>query len=583
MATHPKILADKAMAQIRAGQFNAAFKTAKAAAKEHPRESFFFNLAGLALVQGNQPREGVDWFRKALRVLPGNVDAQNNLAQTLASLGETQLALDLIDKFLQKRQDRDTLLYIQAMALNAAGRNKEAKEVLDELLIAYPRDARALNLRATIRYALGEENEATADYEASLALRPDAPDVLANFALLLSRAGRMDEALATAQKSVKLAPNYGLGLHRLALLQNEMGDQEGSLATYLRALELAPNDAELLLDAAALAKRDTATRIGEMVDAALKKEKPNTLNRAYLFLAKGKLALSEGDSAASDGYFAEGNALHHRNNPFDRAWVIREQADTLALFANGLPTMEAFPPTRPRPIFVLGLPRSGTTLTEQVISAHPEVYGAGELPWMERAARRVLESGAALTAETCHEMRVYYLSSLPTMPEGTKAFVDKMPGNYKRVGFILASFPDAVILSIRRDPRDVALSMWQTTFGSQGMYFTYDQQEMVYELNAYRAYMLEWERLFPGRIHEVAYETLVGDVSAESKRIATLCGLDWVDAMERPHENVKAVRTASVTQVRSPVSTKSVGRWRKHENALKAFIDGLDPDLWPDL
>jgi Flp pilus assembly protein TadD len=583
MATHPKILADKAMAQIRAGQFNAAFKTAKAAAKEHPKESFFFNLAGLALVQGNQPREGVDWFRKALRVHPGNIDAQNNLAQTLASLGETQMALDLIDKLLQKRTDRDALLYIQAMTLNAADRNKEAKEVLDELLAAYPRDARALNLRATIRYSLGEENEATADYEASLALRPGAPDVLANFALLLSRAGRMDEALATAQKSVKLAPNYGLGLHRLAMIQNEMGDQEGSLATYLRALELAPNDAELLLDAAALATPNTATRIGEMVDAALKKEKANTLNRAYLFLAKAKLAKADGDSTASDGFLAEGNALHHQNCPFDRERVIREQADTLALFANGLPEMEAFPPKHPRPIFVLGLPRSGTTLTEQVISAHPGVYGAGELPWMERAARRVLEAGAPLTAETCREMRDYYLSSLPAMPEDTKAFVDKMPGNYKRIGFILASFPDAVILSIRRDPRDVALSMWQTSFGSQGMYFTYDQQEMVHELNAYREYMLEWERLFPGRIHEVAYETLVGDVSAETKRIAALCGLDWVEAMERPHENANAVRTASVTQVRAPVSTKSVGGWRKHESALKEFIAGLDPDLWPDL
>jgi tetratricopeptide (TPR) repeat protein len=583
MATHPQLLADRAMGQFRQGQFNAAFKTARAGAKEHPRESFFFNLAGLAQVQGGNPRDAIDWFRKAIRVNPSNVEAQNNLAQTLTSLGETKTALDLIEKFLLKRKDNDVVLYLKAMALNVAGQNAAAKEALDTLLAAYPNDARALNLRGTIRYALGEENEASQDYQASLSLRPNSPDVLANFALLLSRAGRMDDALASAQKSVELAPNYGLGLNRLAMIQNEMGDQTASLATYLRALELAPYDAELLLDTASIATRETAAKIEALTDAALKKEKPSTLSRAYLFLAKAKLALAKGDIAGSDAYFVQGNALHHQNRPFDRARVIREQAQTLALFASKPPEMSDVPPTRPRPIFVLGLPRSGTTLIEQVISAHPDVYGAGELPWMERVARRILEAETPLDDASCRDLRDYYLSNLPRMPDNTTAFVDKMPGNYKRIGFILAGFPDAIILSIRRDPRDVALSMWQTTFGSQGMYFTFDQREMAFELNAYRQYMLAWEQIFPGRIHEIDYETLVGDVSAESRRIADICGLEWVDAMERPHENVKAVRTASITQVRSPVSTKSVGRWKKHAGALKEFIAGLEPTLWPDL
>ena len=156
-------------------------------------------------------------------------------------------------------------------------------------------------------------------------------------------------------------------------------------------------------------------------------------------------------------------------------------------------------------------------------------------------------------------------------------------GNAGVLGHLASTFPKASLVEVVRDPRDVALSMWQTTFGSQGMYFTFDQREMAFELNAYRQYMLAWEQIFPGRIHEINYETLVGDVSAESRRIADICGLEWVDAMERPHENVKAVRTASITQVRSPVSTKSVGRWKKHAGALKEFIAGLEPTLWPDL
>ncbi len=583
MATHPKILADKAMAQIRAGQFNAAFKTAKAAAKEHPRESFFLNLCGLALVQGGAPREAVDWFRKALRLMPGNVDAQNNLIQTYANLGETDRALDLIARVLPTRTDRNVLWYLQAMALNAAGRLTEAKTVLDTLIAAYPGEARAWNLRGTVRFGLDEELEAMADHEQALRLKPASPDVLVNLALLLSRAGRMEDALAATRKARTLAPDYDLALMREAAILNEMGQTEAAMATYRAVLALRPDDAEALLEAAQIATGDDLKQVAAQVDRALAGAKGAGIDRAYLLIAKARMALKAGDRAAADQYFAEGNRLHAQARPFDVVRADREMAETLALFPAGYVAPQAPPLMDPRPIFVLGLPRSGTTLTEQVLSAHPIVHGAGELPWIGRAARQAVMAGRPFDADAARDFVAAYARGLPPMPPGTQAFVDKMPGNYKHLGYIAAAMPKAVVISVRRDPRDVALSMWQTPFGADRMGYSFDQRWMARELNEYARVMAHWARLFPGRFVELHYETLVNDIDGESRRLAQACGLDWQPAMARPHENAKAVRTASLQQVRQPVSNRSVGGWRRHADALADLIAGLDPELWPDL
>lgn len=583
MATPPKLLADKAMAQIRAGQFNAAFKTARGAAKEHPKESFFPNLCGLALVQGGAAREAIDWFRKALRLMPANVDAQNNLIQTYASLGDTDRALDLIARVLPTRPDRNVLWYLQAMALNAAGRLTEAKAVLDTLIAAYPADARAWNLRGTVRFGLDEELEALADHEQALRLKPASPDVLVNLALLLSRAGQMDAALAAARKARALAPGYDLALMREAVILNEMGQTDAALAGFRAVLALRPDDAEALLETAQIAAGDDLAQVAAQVDKALTRAKVDGTDRAFLLIAKARMALKSGDRVVADGYFAEGNAVHARVRPFDVARAEREMAETLALFPDGYVAPKAPPLPSPWPIFVLGLPRSGTTLIEQVLSSHPDVHGAGELPWIGRAARQAATAGRPFDADAAREFVAAYVRGLPPMPADARAFVDKMPGNYKHLGYIAAALPDAVVISVRRDPRDVALSMWHIPFGADRMAFSFDQRWMARELNEYARVMAHWARLFPGRVVEMHYETLVNDIDGQSRRLAQASGLDWRPGMARPHENTNAVRTASLQQVRQPVSARSVGGWRRHADALADLIAGLDRDLWPDL
>lgn len=583
MATHPQLLADKAMGQFRQGQFNAAFKTARAGAKEHPRESFFFNLAGLAQVQGGNPREAIDWFRKAIRVSPGNMDAHLNLLQTYAVLGERGHATTLSERLLAKVSDKEPILYLRAMAESNSGDHAAAEATLNTLLTNNPNSARALNLRGATRVSIGKEVEAVADYQAALQINPAAPDTLSNLALLLSRAGRMEEALEVAQKAATVAPHYVLGRQRLATLLNEIGDIEAARATYFALLKDFPNHAETLLDLAYLDTDQNRAKLLEEVDAALNSAKKLSQDHANLMIARGRLLLRLGERAMSDQALADGRAAHARLNPFDAKRVERERVAVMAMFPSDYALPKGMPEFNPKPIFVLGLPRSGTTLLEHVISAHPDVYGAGELPGGERAARHVLPRGDLFDADAAQAFCAEYQHNLPALPKNTPAFIDKMPGNYAYVGMFLAAFPNATILHIERDPRDVGLSMWHAILGSPGMLYTYDQRQMARELNAYRRTMQHWKTLFADQIHTLRYEDLVTDIDGESRKAAAACGLTWVPEMARPHENLKAVRTASVTQVRQPVSTKSVGGWRRHEAALKDLIVGLDPTLWPEI
>jgi hypothetical protein len=169
------------------------------------------------------------------------------------------------------------------------------------------------------------------------------------------------------------------------------------------------------------------------------------------------------------------------------------------------------------------------------------------------------------------------------MPESTRAFVDKMPANYRLIGYLATALPEARFVHLLRDPRDVALSIWRTHFPAAAMGFTADLEAIAQMANLYRRYMAHWQALFPERILDVPYAELVQDIEGWSRRLAEHCGLDWVPEMAAPEKNPGAVRTASVNQVRQGVHSRSVGAWRKHAEALAPFVAALDPALWPEL
>jgi len=175
------------------------------------------------------------------------------------------------------------------------------------------------------------------------------------------------------------------------------------------------------------------------------------------------------------------------------------------------------------------------------------------------------------------------MQALPDLPETASAFVDKMPANYRYVGFLASAMPQARFVWLQRDPRDVALSMWRAYFPRPAMGYTFDLEAMAQVANMHQQYMAHWQALFPDRILTIGYEDIVADVEAASRKLADFCGIDWVKEMAHPERNTSAVRGASVGQVREGVHRRSVGGWKRLEDQLQPFVDGLDKGLWADM
>jgi hypothetical protein len=239
-----------------------------------------------------------------------------------------------------------------------------------------------------------------------------------------------------------------------------------------------------------------------------------------------------------------------------------------------------------RPVFIVGLPRSGTTLTEQILAAHSQVFGAGELFlarddfWglaTQPTERKVFTALAELQRETVHILAQRHLDRLEALNRTAARVVDKMPDNYLYLGMLAALFPRAKFIHCRRDLRDVAVSCWMTRFS----YFrwTNDFEHIVARFREYQRLMEHWRTTLPVSLLEIDYEETVTDLQGVARRLVEWCGLDWEPACLTFHEGKRRVRTASLTQVRQPVYTRSLGRWRNYERELGPLFTALAPLL----
>jgi len=227
------------------------------------------------------------------------------------------------------------------------------------------------------------------------------------------------------------------------------------------------------------------------------------------------------------------------------------------------------------PIIIVGMPRSGTTLTEQIISSHPSVFGAGELTYLNIIAADM----EPMTMDNCAEIGQTYVDMTRKIDkDAAKAekITDKMPGNYMRLGQIVASLPNAKIIHCRRNPIDTTLSCYKQLF-SRGHYWSYNQEEMVEHYMLYNDMMQHWRDTVPDKFLEINYEDTVNDFENQARMLIDYVGLEWNDACLTPHKTKRSVLTASKGQVRKPIYKTSVEAWRRYEDELKVLVDGLSP------
>ncbi len=530
---------------LRKGRADRAFKRATKAAKKWPNVSALPRLAGLCAIQQGKFPLAQTYFERAWRLEPGNADLIQNYGMSLVQGGDAGKALAFIDKIGARAPLTPPQQFIRAMAFLREQKEQKALEAVDLVLKRQPGNLEAQCLKADILDELRRWDDAVGLLTALVKQHPKFQYGQLRLSKALAGVGRLDEALKHARLALALAPGHPETLEFICKLSGLKQDDLPALRAQVSKF----------LGEGPIANRESASLI---------------------HFAAASLARLDKDLAQEMHHLDEAHEL--RRDGLESLEESREK-ECRDRLAAPLPKESSDPRTDiPRPIFVVGLARSGTTLVERILSAHSQVQGLGELAtvqfWVMK--EESLHSQAQPLAD-------YYVERLPELNRDAAAFVDKMPGNYAYLGAIAQAFPNALILNVQRDPRDVALSMWRENFGAQGMYFTHDFKWMAAEANRYRRYMQHWHKELPGRIHDIRYEYLVNNLQDAAAELAQVCDLSFEESMLTPQSSSDAVKTASSLQVRRPVSTSSVGRWREVADHLAPFVKRLDAELWPEV
>ncbi|RWM91360.1 MAG: sulfotransferase family protein [Mesorhizobium sp.] len=518
---------------------------------QKPNHAAAAHFLGLLLHQTGRSAEGLDLLERSVRLQPKNPDFLNNLGTVLRDLGRVGAAVDFFRDAVAIRPDQLAVRDNLGSSLKQLGQFEGAEEIYRGTIARNPFHVRArIGLAETLQEA-GRLDEALAVFRESLAIRPKDADLLHGLGVGLMEKGKLAEAAEHFRQALAVDP----GMARAWLMLTQVKRQQE------RDVELAGMEAQHA------------------------KAPEGSLARMQLSFGLGKANDDLKDYGRAFDYFTEGNAIRRTGIDYDADKTRAEFETMKAVFDKAF-----FDKHRPSgiadatPIFVVGMPRSGTTLVEQIIASHPQVYGAGELSILKTAVGKQFPPGmkggfpsgiADMPDKAFAEAGQAYLDLLHARYPGFRHVTDKMPGNFLLVGFIHLMLPKAKIIHCARDAAATCLSIYKVHFRGDSHRYGYDLGELADFHNLYTDIMAHWRTVLPDVVHDVRYEDFVADQEGQTRALVAHLGLPWDDAVLSFHETDRPVRTASAAQVRQPMYQGSVDLWKRYGDRLKPLLDRL--------
>lgn len=553
---------NRAAALIQLGQRDEAVLAYETVLQLDPNNSVIHLQLGVLQKQFNNNHRSVYHFAEAVRIDPMQADAHNNLG-----------------------------------AIAMEQRNfSEAMEHYQRALMCNPDFAEAHNNLGALYRERDNPEEAMGHFWEAIRLRPDYPEARTNLAVVLMEEGRLQEAIDSYLDALRLRPDFAEAENNLAYLYTELGRPEDALKHSLRAIELRPTFGEVYSNLADLMRQGRYTFTPDQVQFM---EKMTTgVNRlspedaAPFHFAVATLCEHQKKHDQAFRHYVLGNRLKQQQFANQNRVFNHEHCKTM--FDNIISTFTAdrFAQMTPPgldselPVFVVGMPRSGTTLVEQILASHPDVHGAGELKQIQRMVLRLSrrdkeERKLTLDVTPPHMRRLSqnHLDYLHRLAPNAKRVVDKMPDNFAHLEFIYTLFPHARVIHCRRDPIDTCLSCFVQNFRS--ITFATNFEDLAFYYQQYERLMDHWRKVIPLRMYEVVYEELVENQEAISRELISFLGLEWNERCLEFHKTDRPVQTASKLQVRQPIYKTSMKRWKRYGDQLRPLIHSLNyTDDW---
>jgi tetratricopeptide (TPR) repeat protein len=513
--------------------------------------------AGIDLHDGKLAR-AEQACREHLRSHPRDVEGMRLLAEIGLKLGVLDDAEFLLESCLFFQPNHRAARYEYIRVLHKRQRFAQALEQAKLLLDSEPGNLLYRSVHAAELLAVGDYQAALDIYDTLIAEDPHDPMKFLHRGHALKTVGRPEDAVASYRGAAAIRPDLGDAYWSLANLKTYRFEE--------------PEFARMLA-----AEADSAT---------------SAEDRYHLCFALGKAFEQRGDHDRSFTFYERGNRLKRSELRYRNDRLLQEMRLQQEVFTREfLERHEGIGCPAPDPIFIVGLPRAGSTLLEQILASHPQVDGTLELPNVLAIANRLNGRGTVQTAprypavlrdmpdEAFAKLGQQYLAETRLHRQGAPRFTDKMPNNFRHIGLISLMLPGAKIIDARRDPMACCFSAFQQLF-AEGQEFSYDLTDLGEYYRAYVDLMDHWDRVLPGRILRVNHEDVVADLDREVRRLLDFCGLPFDERCLRFHETDRPVRTASSEQVRQPLNTRGVEQWRRYEGHLGPLREALG-DLAP--
>lgn len=564
------------------------------------------------------------------------------LAESYVAMGETGKAqllyTSLLTRFPQNKNARKGLKALQnkaaqntqsvpqsqidrLMAIHSSGQLNKALSEAMRLSQAHPNVPFLHNFLGSCFVGLGQLNAAAISYKRALEIKPDYAAVHNNLGLTFKKMDQLEGALACFERALEFKPDYTAALNNLGTVFCDLGRSDEAIVSFNRALDIRPEFLDVHRNLgviyqfdgntdAAVASFERALEIKpdcalthynlsglktyqprdaqiELIERLLSNSKTNESDRAYLGYAMAKIYDDTGDYDKGFAFLKEANSLRKKASNYNignsRSYFSRIK-DAFKMQRESWGVAPSYEYSAIQPVFIVGMPRSGTTLVEQILASHTKVFGAGELhtldnflaPVVSKSPERV--DGQQYNQEFLPDidmMRKTYLKVLTALDVSEKIITDKYPLNFMWIGFILSAFSGAKIISLKRDPRATCWSIYKHSFSNKGSGYSYDMVDLAQYYKLYVDLMSFWHEQFPHRIYDICYEDLTENQEDETRKLMEYCDLDWEEHCLNFQETKRMVKTPSAGQVRRKMYKGSSEAWKKYEPHLQPLLKSL--------
>ena len=536
---------DSVIALYSNGQIQEALDAVETLTKNYPNESLLYNISGACYKQIGQLEEAFKSFQKAVALKPDYAEAQYNLGVTIHELGQVDSAIKCYERVLAIQHAYPNAHNNLGQILLESGQPDAAMNHFEWAVAYQPEFSEAHNNLGSSLLALRQVNTAVTHYEKAIAIKPDYQLAYNNLGIAYQRLGEIDKAFKSFERALAIKSDYAKAHHNLSSLKKytKSDKQIVEMESLLSIKDLSQSDRIFICFALAKAYED----LGKQEELFKVLHEGNQLRKKEL---KYSIEKSENHNSIIKKLF--------NSSPKP----LSNQASTI------------------RPIFIVGMLRSGTSVVEQIISSHHEVYGAGELKNLTQIIIPILREHLTndktkLSKKTFLSIRKQYLESLSRFNVSENVITDKWPLNFRSIGFILSAIPEAKIIHLKRDARATCWSIYKHYFNDTGNGWAYNFDDLAEFYKLYSELMRYWHEMFPGKVYDISYEDLTTNQEDETRKLLEYCELEWDQNCLDFHKNKRAVDTASVLEVRQKMYQGSSEAWKEHEEYLQPLIKAL--------